>query len=102
MRFLFLGVITEVFAKLRNKTYEVEYDKKNICFICQISRDKCLEKNIDFDEHIQHKHFLWNYVYFLIYLHLNNSTDFSLVEKGVWDKIGKQDFSWIPKYDKEK
>ena len=102
MRFLFLGVITEVFAKLRNKTYEVEYDKKNICFICQISRDKCLEQNIDFDEHIQHKHFLWNYVYFLIYLHLNNSTDFSLVEKGVWDKIGKQDFSWIPKYDKEK
>ena len=52
-------------------------------------------------KHIQTKHFLWNYVYFLIYLHLNNSNDFTLVEKGVWDKIGKQDFSWIPKNDKK-
>ena len=101
MRFLFLGVITEVFAELRNKNYQIEFDKNNICFICQISRDQCLEKNIDFQEHIQTKHFLWNYVYFLIYLHLNNSNDFTLVEKGVWDKIGKQDFSWIPKNDKK-
>ena len=53
-------------------------------------------KNIDFNFHIKHEHNLWNYVYFLIYLHLNNPNDFSRIEGIVWEKLLENDYGWIP------
>ena len=44
----FLSFIIDTFGELRNKNAENTNDKENICFICQISRDQCLIKNIDF------------------------------------------------------
>ena len=90
------GLIVDSFGELRDDTYNFENDKNNICFICQISRDGCLLKNIDFDSHIKKEHNLWNYVNFLIYLHLNNPNDFSRIEGIVWDKLIEKDFGWVP------
>ena len=90
------GLIVDTFGELRDETYNYENDKKNRCFICQLSRDGCLLKNMDFNSHIKHDHNLWNYVNFLIYLHLNNPNDFSRVEGIVWDKLIDQDYGWIP------
>ena len=90
------GLIVDSFGKLRDDTDKFENDKNNICFICQLSRDKCLLKNIDFDSHIKNEHNLWNYVNFLIFLHLNNPNDFSRFEGLVWDKLLERDFGWIP------
>ena len=90
------GLIVDSFGKLRDDTDKFENDKNNICFICQISRDKCLLKNKDFDSHIKNEHNLWNYMNFLIFLHLNNPNDFSRFEGLVWDKLLERDFGWIP------
>ena len=90
------GLIVDTFGELRDETYNYENDKNNICFICQLSRDGCLLKNIDFNFHIKHEHNLWNYVYFLIYLHLNNPNDFSRIEGIVWEKLLENDYGWIP------
>ena len=90
------GLIVDSFGKLRDDTDKFENDKNNICFICQIRRDKCLLKNKDFDSHIKNEHNLWNYMNFLIYLHLNNPNDFSRFEGLVWDKLLERDFGWIP------
>ena len=90
------GLIVDTFGELRDETYNNENDKNNKCFICQISRDGCLMKNIDFNSHIKYEHNLWNYVNFLVYLHLNNPNDFSRVEGIVWDKLSENDYGWIP------
>ena len=81
---VFLGIIVDTFAELREQNNWKERDKKNICFICQLSRDDCLTRNIDFDKHVSEDHFLWNYVYFLVHLHVSNSNDFNRVENSVW------------------
>ena len=39
---------------------------------------------------------LWNYVYFLIYLHLYNPNDFSRIEGFVWDKLPEKKYTWFP------
>ena len=39
---------------------------------------------------------MWNYVYFLTYLHINNSNNFKMLETSVWDKLEESDTSWIP------
>lgn len=93
---VFVGLIVDTFGELRDINWSRENDLNNICFICQISRDECLKKNIDFDEHVKKEHNVWNYVYFLTYLHLSNANDFNRVENTVWEKLIEQDFGWIP------
>ena len=93
---VFLGIIVDTFAELRDENTGKENDKKNICFICQLSRDACLTRNIDFNKHVANEHFLWNYVYFLTYLHVNNPNDFNRIENSVWSRLEEQDFGWIP------
>ena len=90
------GLIVDSFGALRNKTYSYENDKENICFICQLSRDGCLLKNINFNNHVNNEHNIWNYVDFLIYLHLYDANNFSRVESFVWDKLIENDYGWIP------
>ena len=93
---VFLGIIIDTFGELRNTQSENENDRNNICFICQLSSDACLTRNIDFDNHVNTVHNIWNYVYFLAYLHLNNPNNFNRVENSVWEKLEIQDYSWIP------
>ena len=93
---IFLGIIVDSFGELRNENIERENDIKNICFICQLSRDACLTRNIDFEKHVSTDHNKWNYVYFLTYLQINNPNDFSGIENSVWEKLEDQDFGWIP------
>lgn len=93
---VFLGVLYDTFGELREILQLKENDIKNVCFICQMTRDGSLAKNIDFDEHVKTQHSMWNYVYFLIYLHISNPNNFNGHQNYVWDKLGNQDSSWIP------
>ena len=90
------GLIVDTFGALRDNTYKYEEDRENKCFICQLSRDGCLIKNIDYETHIKEEHNLWSYVDFLVYLHLYNANDFTRIEGEVWDKLPERDYGWIP------
>ena len=90
------GLIVDTFGALRDEAYKYENDKNNICFICQLSRDRCLLKNIDYETHIKKNHNLWSYIDFLCYLHLYNANDFSRIENIVWEELLKKDYDWLP------
>ena len=93
---LFFGIIVDTFAALREKTYKIEEDKKNTCFICQITRDRAMNKNINFEKHVKNVHNIWNYVYYIAYLHINNEKNFKSLETKVLNKIEEGDTSWLP------
>ena len=93
---MFLSFIIDTFGELREINAENTNDMNNICFICQISRDECLMKNIDFETHVDKVHNIWNYVYFLNYLYINNPFNFNWVENSVWEKLQEQGINWIP------
>ena len=90
------GLVVDTFGALRDDTYKYENDRNNICFICQLSKDGCLLKNIDYQKHIKRDHNLWSYVDFMTYLHLYNANDFNRVEGSVWDRLLEQDYGWLP------
>ena len=90
------ALIVDSFGVLRDEDYNYQNDKENKCFICQITRDGCLLKRIDFDDHVNNEHNVWNYVDFLCYLHLYDANNFSRIEGFVWDKLIEKDFGWIP------
>jgi hypothetical protein len=93
---IFTGIIVGAFAELRDKTNKNEEDRNNRCFICQLSRDDCLKQNKDFDSHVKEEHFIWNYLYFLAYLHINDPNNLNSIENYVWEKLEEQDNTWIP------
>jgi hypothetical protein len=93
---IFLGVIVDTFAELRDLKVEFENDLKNICFICQMTRDKAASKLEDFDEHASRYHSIWQYVDFIIYLFINNANNFTQYELEAYDKLKQSDMSWIP------
>lgn len=96
MEKIFFGIIMNTFADLRYKHEQNEDDKKLRCYICQLSRDECMNKKIDFEGHCRDDHCVWNYVYFLTFLHITNPNDFNALQNSVWDKLCKKDISWIP------
>ena len=69
------GLIVDSFGGLRDETYAYEKDKKDVCFICQLTRNRALIKNIDFNDHVNNDHNVWNYVDFLCYLHFYDANN---------------------------
>ena len=53
---MFLSFIIDTFGELRETNTQNQNDKNNVCFICEIKRDQCLLKNIDFDKHVEQEH----------------------------------------------
>ena len=99
---IFTGIIVGAFAELRDKTNTYEEDKNDKCYICQKTRDDCLKDNINFDNHVKETHFIWNYLYFLTYLHISDPNNLNSIENYVWEKLEDQDITWIPiKNDKK-
>ncbi len=96
---MFLSFIIDTFGELRDINDENTDDKKNVCFICQIERDECLLKNIDFDHHVTEVHNVWNYIYFLNYLYVNNPLNFNSIENSVWENLKEQGINWFPQND---
>ena len=92
------GIIIDAFSDLRDRTTAIEEDRKNICFICQLSRDNSLNKGINFDQHTKKQHYPWDYVYFITHLFLNYPNDFNSSEYYAWEKITTSinDVGWIP------
>ena len=96
---MFLGFIIDTFGELRDINAQNMDDKENICFICQIERDECLKRNIDYDKHVDKVHNIWNYVYFLNYLYTNNSLNFNWIENSVWENLQEEGINWLPNKD---
>ena len=90
------GLIVDSFGDLRDETENYEKDKNDKCYICQITRDRCLFKSINFESHVNSLHNIWNYINFLCYLHLYDPNNFTRIEGFVWDKLIENDFVWIP------
>jgi hypothetical protein len=93
---IFLGVIVDTFKELRDQKTKFEKDCNDVCFVCQLTREKAASKLVDFDEHIKKDHLVWNYVDFIIYLFINNYNDFNQYELDAFNKIKETDLSWIP------
>ena len=93
---MFLSFIIDTFGELREKNDDDNEDKNNVCFICQIDRDECLLKNMDFDNHVENEHNIWNYVYFLNYLYVSNSLNFNYIENSVWQNLKNRNMNWLP------
>ncbi|EFC39952.1 predicted protein [Naegleria gruberi] len=88
------GVILDSFEVLRNEREDRKKDIRDKCFICGLERTKFdtrANEGITFEKHVKEEHYLWNYVYFLIYLYQKSVTEFTGTEQYIYDRCEDND-----------
>ncbi|CAD8133692.1 unnamed protein product [Paramecium octaurelia] len=90
------GIMIDTFAELRDQRQKIEDDIKNRCFICAAQRGELENKNQSFEQHIQEKHLIWNYVFYVKCLWLKEWTEYTGLEYWIYEKIKQDDTSWFP------
>jgi hypothetical protein len=94
------GIILDTFGALREAQSERDYRLRNECFITGITRQRYESLDLNFDElcswNDTSTNHVWNYVYFLQYLHNKDKDYFNGAESYVWEKLEAKDFRWIP------
>lgn len=72
------------------------YDKDNVCFICNLDRFVFDMKSNSFEVHTARDHNIWNYLYFMYSIKKKNQSNFNTYESYVDRKIKNDDNSWVP------
>lgn len=92
------GIIIDTFAGLRDESHKIEVDKKNVCFICGAKRSQ-LEKNcINFEDHSNHEHNIWNYADYIVGLKFIDIQETNATNSYVMEKIQSKSIAWFPSY----
>lgn len=93
---LIAGIIIDTFSEMRDELTQRSYSLNNVCFICGKNKWQLEKDGIKFDVHIGKDHSLWKYLYYMIRLKSVKSTQLNGVEKYIYEKLSKDDSSWIP------
>lgn len=80
------GIMLDAFAGLREKNQTLNDDKTNKCYVCNMPRDMMQKKGEKFTPHTRKKHFLWNYVFYIIALQRKNKNDYTGLEYQISQK----------------
>jgi len=97
---VFLALITDAFAEMRELAWKKENDKANVCFICDLDKSDCINSNIIFKRHIE-EHFFWKYINFMSKLILEDDVEFNNEEYYIWSLMKKRSIDWFPKKSKK-
>ncbi|KAG2379446.1 hypothetical protein C9374_006563 [Naegleria lovaniensis] len=88
------GTILDSFQQLRKAREERKKEITEKCFVCALEKSKFDTKaneGITFEKHIKEEHYLWNYVYFLIYLYEKPETEYTGTESYIFQKCEDND-----------
>jgi hypothetical protein len=90
------AIVIASYINYNETNNKMEYEKKNICFICNINRDVFLRNKICFNKHIKKIHNKLDYIYYIIYLLTKKRNDLRKIDKYVLEKFIIGDLFWIP------
>ena len=73
-----------------------EADLQNTCFVCGFQKKDFERVDLSFSFHRNFEHYVWNYVYYIVYLLNKNPTEFSGVEFYIFLKYQRNSLDWLP------
>lgn len=90
------GIIIDTFADLRQERNAIDDDVKNKCFICSLKREVFERNRLKFRDHIEKQHYVWNYLFYYMYLNERESTELSGIERNLKKLYSKQSITHFP------
>ena len=94
-----LAMIGSAFDKMIEKVDKKDEDERNVCFICDKTRNDSISEHEDFDEHLS-RHNKWKYIIYISNIILKNKEEYTKEEYYVWRQIRHKKIDWFPKYSK--
>ena len=98
---IFLVLISNAFDDMKKKIDNNDEKKKNVCFICNKTRNDCIKEYKDFEEHLE-KHDMWKYIRYISSIILKKRNQYSQEEYYVWKQIRDKKIEWFPIVKKQK
>ena len=95
---LVFGIIIKSFDELRHRNQKYNSDKKNYCVICHSNRKLIEKMRVNYNQHINVIHNIWNYIEYMISLKLKDLDDLNAINQYVRTKIERKDITWLPSY----
>ena len=92
------GNIIDTFAELREKSQQDLYDMKNVCFICNGTRNEIEKEGESFEDHIEKVHNIWTYVDYMIGLKFVDPQETNAINSFVIEKLEDKKISWFPSF----
>jgi len=93
---LIFGIILGTFTEKREEERKHDNDKINHCFICHITREIIEKKREDFQVHRNQKHYLWNYVEYMIYLNFSDMHELNAFNSFSKINLDKKNICFLP------
>eukprot|EP00501_MAST-03F_sp_TOSAG23-6_P000398 GSMAST32.ASY1.ANO1.410.1 assembled CDS len=90
------GIIIDTFGSLREAKNEKYEDMSNVCFICNIDRNKFEREGINFTQHIKEQHNMWDYLKYMIHIKTKDNSEYNGVEQFVSECITENRIDWFP------
>lgn len=80
---------------LRDQKSKTSKDKRNICFICGLSRPK-FDNLKGFEFHVETEHNTWNYMFFIYNMRIKKKSNLRGLEVYIHKAMSDIEVSWVP------
>ena len=98
---IIFGIILDSFGELRQAYDLIQNDISNNCFICNIEKDTYEKNNKDnkslsFKEHCEIIHNVWDYIFYMIALRVEDPQELNAINSRNREKMLKKSVEWLP------
>ena len=97
---MFCGIIIDTFLSQREKNKDIEKDKNNKCFICDLDKNelnKYYTSENGYNEHIKLDHYLWNYMFAIFNVTLGDESNYAFLDIAIKEGYETKKYSkWVP------
>ena len=90
------GVIVSTFSQIRETSSQKEEDIEEKCFICNKEKKDFEKRKIDFNEHCETEHNLYNYIMFFVMLKRIEEKDLDSDQSYINEKLDEKDIVFFP------
>jgi hypothetical protein len=97
---ILFGIVIDTFAELREYSQKIDYDRKNVCFICDKRRDELENENTNYHTHTTTDHYVWTYVEYIIGLKYMDRQETNAINSYVIEECENKQISWFPSGNK--
>ncbi len=93
---LVFGIIIETFRDLRIKETHNDHDKSYICYICGVKKDYLEKNRLNFKEHCEKVHNIWNYVNYMLRLKFLDPQELNAINSFALENLENKKIGWVP------
>ena len=90
------GVIVSTFSQIRETSSQKEEDIEERCFICNKEKKDFEKKKIDFSNHCETEHNLYDYIMFFVMLKRIEEKDLDSDQTYINEKLDEKDIAFFP------